>query len=59
MNQDSTKTSAGTIDSKELHPCGLTWERWYWPWKMPQERAMIQQWKERHNVVLDTTDNPF
>jgi hypothetical protein len=35
------------MTKQDLHPSGLTWERWHWPWKMPQERAMIQQWMQR------------
>lgn len=27
-----------------IHPCGLTWERWHWPFKTPQERAVIAAW---------------
>ena len=50
-----TKTSATTTDGKEMHPSGLTMERWKQPFKMPHERKMIQEWLERqkHGEVFD------
>lgn len=61
MTQEDTKISATMIDSQELHPCGLTMERMYWPFKMPWEKAMIQRWKERMtgNEFDDDPTNPF
>ena len=55
MNQ--TKTSAETTK----HPSGLTWERWYWPWKMPHERKQIQEWlqKKQGNEFDNDPNNPF
>ena len=36
------------------HPSGLTWERWYWPFKTPMERRQIQEWKmNQQNCGLD------
>jgi len=60
MQQDNTKTSA-TTTKQDLHPSGLTWERWKQPFKMPHERKMIQEWLQRKNgseFDSDTT-NPF
>lgn len=28
----------------DKHPSGLTWERWEFPFKTPQEREMIKRW---------------
>ena len=28
-----------------MHPSGLTWERWHWPFKTPQERLQILRWR--------------
>ena len=28
-----------------MHPSGLTWERWHWPFKTQAEREMIMQWR--------------
>lgn len=44
MQTDPIKTSATTTDK---HPSGLTWERWEWPFKTPEERKQIQQWYDR------------
>lgn len=40
-----------------MHPSGLTWERWHWPFKTPQERLQIQQWLALHD--LDNPAIPF
>lgn len=59
MNQNQTKTSATTTDI-DKHPSGLTWERWYWPWKMPEERKMIQEWlKQKAGQDLNDGSTPF
>lgn len=29
-------------DSK--HPSGLTWERWNWPFKTPEERQLVAKY---------------
>ena len=36
-----------------MHPSGLTWERWNFPFKTPQERLQIQQW-----LALTDLNNP-
>lgn len=41
-----------------MHPSGLTWERWNFPFKTPAERAMIVAWRNRNNFADDPT-NPF
>lgn len=28
-----------------MHPSGLTWERWHWPFKTQAEREMIMRWR--------------
>ena len=35
------------------HPSGLTWERWEWPFKTPQERQLVAKYFSR---VKNTTD---
>jgi len=30
-----------------LHPSGLTWERWEWPFKTPQEREIVAKYFRR------------
>ena len=54
---DQTKTSATTTEAKEMHPSGLTMERWKQPFKMPDERKMIQEWMQRKKdgVVFDNS----
>jgi len=27
------------------HPCGLTWERWNWPFKTEAELKIVARWK--------------
>lgn len=50
--QNETQTSAATTK----HPSGLTWERWHQPFKMPEERKMIQQWlQKKQGEVFDET----
>jgi len=34
-------------------PSGLTWERWNWPFKTPQERQLVAKYFSR---VKNTTD---
>jgi hypothetical protein len=29
------------------HPSGLTWERWEWPFKTPQERQLVAKYFDR------------
>lgn len=45
----------------DKHPSGLTWERWHQPFKMPEERKMIQQWlqKKQGNEFDQDPNNPF
>lgn len=28
----------------DLHPSGLTWERWNFPFKTPQERELVKKY---------------
>jgi len=41
------------------HPSGLTWERWEWPFKTPEERVLVAQWfrKEQRNEKRKQLDN--
>jgi hypothetical protein len=56
--QNQTKTSAET--TKELHPSGLTMERWNQPFKMPHERKMIQEWLQRKSGQdVNNSGTPF
>jgi len=56
---EQTKTSAATT-KQDLHPSGLTWERWKQPFKMPHERKMIQKWLQRRNGQdLNDGSTPF
>jgi hypothetical protein len=33
------------------HPSGLTWERWEWPFKTPQERQLVAKYFDRVKKV--------
>ena len=55
MNQNETQTYVGTIDSQELHPCGLTWERWYWPWKSCYNFRVVKIDKVVDGDTIDVT----
>lgn len=42
------------------HPSGLTWERWEFPFKTPEERALIQQWLMKKDCQNEFDDSiPF
>jgi hypothetical protein len=45
MNQKTT----------EKHPSGLTWERWNWPFKTQEERAIVAKWfkKQEKNAPVE------
>lgn len=41
------------MEKSKKHPSGLTWERWEWPFKTPEERKLVakyfkQQLKEQN-----------
>jgi len=42
-----------------MHPSGLTQERWEWPFKTEEERAMIQAWLEGKPKDLLDDSIPF
>lgn len=27
-----------------MHPSGMTWERWNWPFKTPEERLLVMRY---------------
>lgn len=31
-------------DMNEMHPSGMTMQRWYWPFKTPQERELVAKY---------------
>jgi len=35
------------------HPSGLTWERWNWPFKTPQERQLVAKYFNRVKKITD------
>lgn len=42
------------------HPSGLTWDRWYWPFKTAAERKQIQEWiTRRSGQDLNDGTTPF
>jgi hypothetical protein len=45
--------------TQDKHPSGLTWERWEWPFKTPEERVLVAQWfrKEQRNEKRKQLDN--
>lgn len=45
------------VNHKDLHPSGLTMERWRFPFKTPQEQEMIRRWLAVNN--LDSNAIPF
>jgi len=48
MKQDE-KQKPQTIHT-EMHPSGLTMERWRFPFKTPEEREKIRQWMALNNI---------
>ena len=45
MLPSSTLIMQGKMTNQtKLHPSGLTWERWHWPFKTQAEREMIMRW---------------
>lgn len=47
------------MEKQKLHPSGMTWQRWEWPFKTPQERKLVAQYfKEQHrNEKREQLDN--
>ena len=41
------------INRTSLHPSGLTWERWEWPFPTPQERQLIARYFKRTRTTTD------
>jgi len=37
----------------DKHPSGLTWERWEWPFKTPQERQLVAKYFDRVKKAVD------
>lgn len=37
------------MDSKDMHPSGMTWERWDNPFKSDAERALVIKWNKKCN----------
>jgi hypothetical protein len=37
----------------DKHPSGLTWERWEWPFKTPQERQLVAKYFDRVKKAAD------
>ena len=37
----------------DKHPSGLTWERWEWPFKTPQERQLVAKYFDRVKKSAD------
>lgn len=37
-----------------MHPSGLTWERWNFPFKTPAERELIAKWLAVKDVMNTT-----
>jgi hypothetical protein len=33
--------------NKGMHPSGMTWERWEWPFKTPQERKLVIEYMKK------------
>ena len=34
--------------SKDMHPSGMTWERWEWPFKTPEERKLVIAYMKKY-----------
>lgn len=47
------------MEKQKLHPSGMTWQRWEWPFKTPQERKLVAQYfkKQHHNEKREQLDN--
>ena len=41
------------INRTSLHPSGLTWERWEWPFPTPQERQLIAKYFKKMKNETD------
>jgi hypothetical protein len=47
---------SGTMGEQTVnHPSGLSWERWNWPFKTPQEREVVAKWfsKQTNKEIED------
>lgn len=41
----------------EMHPSGMTMQRWNWPYKTPQERELVAKWfKKQEKTKQDNLD---
>ena len=45
--------SQSRINRTSLHPSGLTWERWEWPFPTPQERQLIAKYFKRTRTTTE------
>ena len=36
-----------------MHPSGLTWERWHWPFKTAKELEMTRRWMAVNDLSSD------
>ena len=34
--------------NKDMHPSGMTWERWEWPFKTPEERKLVIAYMKKY-----------
>lgn len=58
MNTENQNKDTKQVN--DLHPSGLTWERWRCVFKMPHERKMIQEWMQRKTGQdLNDGSTPF
>lgn len=42
---------ASPTNPTSLHPSGLTWERWEWPFKTPQERELVAKYFKKSKTT--------
>lgn len=35
--------------NQDKHPSGMTWERWEWPFKTPEERKLVAAYFKKHS----------
>lgn len=47
------------MNIENLHPSGLTQERWDWPFKTETERLLVRSWLEGIPVSLLDDSIPF
>ena len=51
------KPSPAEQQKTDLHPSGLSWERWRFPFKTPEERELIRRWLAVND--LNSNEIPF